>query len=150
MTIAIHAWPYMIKGRLMSGDTPIPGIEVKISDKEGTELGNTTTDRTLTIDGEEPEILVNGMRKSMLFIPSIKPDVIERIEFSSTPDVRFGKRYLNIITRRPEDGGWVMADVAGAVTTPRYFLDGVAEYTPGEERYNVLLHGKLPSRHQGI
>lgn len=99
------------------------------------------SERTLTIDGEEPQILVNGIKRSMSFISSIKPDAIERIEFSTTPDIRFGKRSLNIITRRPQEGGWVMADLTGAITTPRYFLGGVAEYTKGRNDFMFYYDG---------
>lgn len=99
------------------------------------------SERTLTIDGEEPQILVNGIKRPMSFISSINPESIEKIEFSSEPDVRFGKRYLNIITRRPPEGGWLMADVAGAVTTPRNFFSGVADYARGRNDFMLYYSG---------
>lgn len=99
------------------------------------------SERTLTIDGEEPQILVNGIKRPMSFISSINPESIEKIEFSSEPDVRFGKRYLNIITRRPPEGGWFMVDVTGAVTTPRNFFSGVAEYTRGKNDFMLYYDG---------
>ena len=99
------------------------------------------SERTITIDGEEPQILVNGIKRPMSFISSIKPDAIEKIEFSTLPDLRFGKRYLNIITRRPVEGGWVMADITGALTTPRYFFSGVAEYTRGKNDFMFYYNG---------
>ena len=99
------------------------------------------SDRTLTIDGEEPVILVNGIKRPMSFISSLNPNDIEKIEFSTLPDVRFGKCYLNITTRRQPDGGWIMADLTGAVTTPRYFLAGVAEYTRGKNDFMLYYNG---------
>lgn len=99
------------------------------------------SERTLTIDGEEPQILVNGIQRPMSFISSINPQAIEKIEFSNESDVRFGKRYLNIITRRPTVGGWLMADVAGAITTPRNFFSGVADYARGKNDFMFFYNG---------
>ncbi len=244
LAFPMQTWSYTLKGRIMDGKRYVSGIEVRVSDKEGNDLGHATTDnrggfmidkveadkivviaagegyaplslevvtgladtdlgilnlaktvdleevtvtarsllhtpgktmvyasqtdreragspfnmltilaykapqihvreseRTLTIEGEEPEILVNGVKRSMQFVASIKPDAIEKIEFSTVPDIRFGKRYLNIITRRPVEGGWLMADLTGAVTTPRYFLSGVAEYTKGKNDFMIYYNG---------
>lgn len=99
------------------------------------------SDRTLTIEGEEPVILVNGIKRSMAFITSLNPKDIEKIEFSTLPDVRFGKCYLNITTRRHTEGGWIMADISGAVTTPRYFLSGAMEYTTGKNDFLFYYNG---------
>lgn len=99
------------------------------------------SERTLTIGGEEPEILVNGIKRPMSFISSIKPDAIQKIEFSNSEDIRFGKRYLNIITSHSAEGGWLMADWTGAITTPRYFISGVAEYTKGKNDFMIFYNG---------
>lgn len=99
------------------------------------------SERTLTIDGETPQILVNGIKRPMSYISSINPDAIEKIEFSTTADVRYGKRYLNIIVRRPPEGGWVMGDVTAAVTTPRYFYSAVADYAKGKNDFMFYYTG---------
>lgn len=99
------------------------------------------SERTLTIEGETPEILVNGIRRPMAFISSINPENIEKIEFSTTSDLRFGRRYLNIITRRPPEGGWVAVDATAALTTPRYNLVGVGEYSRGKNDFMLLYNG---------
>ena len=99
------------------------------------------SERTLTIGGEVPQVLVNGIKRPMEFIYSIRPDAIERIEFSSVPDVRFGRCYINIITSRPPEGGWLMADVKGAVTTPRNFYTGVAMYSKGKNSFMLYYNG---------
>lgn len=99
------------------------------------------SERTLTIAGRGPEVLVNGIKRPMSFISSIKPDAIERIEYSSIPDIRFGKCYINIITSRPEEGGWLMADIRAAVTTPRNFFSGVAEYAKGKNSFMLYYNG---------
>lgn len=106
------------------------------------------SEKTLLLAGEEPQILVNGIKRPMSFISSIKPDAIEKIEFSTLPDIRFGKRYLNIITRRPQEGGWLMADFTGAVTTPRFFLSGVAEYTKGKNDFMLYYNGGYRHGHK--
>lgn len=235
LSAAIQSLAFTITGRVMTGKKPVPEIVVKVTDKEGNELGHSTTDnngkfslshinigtivvetkgdgyvpirlevvtgetdtdlgmlsldkvvdleevtvtasnrinapgktivyatrvekeraaspfnmltilsykapqihvreseRILTINGEEPEILINGVKRPMSFISTIKSDAIDKIEFSSMPDIRFGKRYLNIITKRSSEGGWLMADVTGSITTPRYFFRGAAEYSKGK------------------
>lgn len=99
------------------------------------------SERTLTIAGQETEVLVNDIKRPMSFISSIKPDAIEKIEFSTTPDVRFGKCYINIITSRPPEGGWLMADVKAALTTPRYFFSGVAQYSKGKNSFMLYYNG---------
>lgn len=99
------------------------------------------SEQTITIDGEDPEILVNGIKRSLSFITSLNQGNIEKIEFSNMPDARYGKRYLNIITRRNEEGGWLMADLTGAITTPRYFLNGAAEYTSGKNDFLLYYSG---------
>lgn len=99
------------------------------------------SEKTITIGGEEPVILVNGIRRSKSFVSSIKPDAIEKIEFSSEPDIRYGKRYLNIITQRLPEGGWIMADLVGSITTPRFSLNGVAEYSKGKNDFMIYYKG---------
>lgn len=99
------------------------------------------SERILTINGEEPEILINGVKRPMSFISTIKSDAIDKIEFSSMSDIRFGKRYLNIITKRSSEGGWLMADVTGGITTPRYFFRGAAEYSKGKNDFMLYYDG---------
>lgn len=99
------------------------------------------SERILTIAGEEPVVLVNGIKRSASFIASLRPDAIEKIEFSTVPDIRFGKCYINITTRPVSEGGWVMADVTAAVTTPRNFISGVAEYMRGKNAFMLYYNG---------
>lgn len=99
------------------------------------------SERILTIGGEEPVVLVNGIKRSASFIASLRPDAIEKIEFSTVPDIRFGKCYINITTTPVSEGGWVMADVTAAVTTPRNFISGVAEYVRGKNAFMLYYNG---------
>ena len=106
------------------------------------------SERILTIEGEEPQILVNGIKRDMTFISSLKPDMIDKIEFSTLPDIRYGKRYLNIITRKLPEGGWIMANLRGALTTQRYFLSAVAEYTKGSNDFMLYYDGTYRHGHK--
>lgn len=99
------------------------------------------SERTLTVEGEEPVILVNGIQRTMSYISSINPDRIEKIELSNMADPRFGKRSINIVTHRSEDGWWLMCDVTAALTTPRNFLSAVVEYSREKNEFMLYYNG---------
>ncbi|MDE6270827.1 MAG: carboxypeptidase-like regulatory domain-containing protein, partial [Muribaculaceae bacterium] len=82
--------------------------------------------RTLTIDGGAPVILINGIPSDITDVNALQPKDIERIEYSRFTPARYadkgGKGFINIILKKRTDGGQIYAWGRSAVSTA--FVDG--------------------------
>lgn len=91
------------------------------------ELSVSRTDRTVGVVGSSRTlILVNGVRRESIFINTLRPSDIVRVEVVSNPSIRYLSEditsVVNIITRRKVRGG--SGEVSQMVTVPNVRLDG--------------------------
>lgn len=82
--------------------------------------------RTLTVDGGTPVILINGVPSSIDDLNALQPKDIAKIEFSRITPARYADRgnsgFLNITLKKRNDGGQVYIWGRSAVNTA--FVDG--------------------------
>ena len=97
--------------------------------------------RTLSVDGGTPMILINGVPSSMDDVNSIQAKEIEKIEYSRITPARYadqGKRgMISITLKKRNDGGSVY--LWGRSATATAFMDGNfrASYHQGPSQFNV-------------
>lgn len=97
--------------------------------------------RTLSVDGGAPMILVNGVPSSIEDVHALQPKDIEKIEYSRITPARYadsGKNgYISITLKKRNDGGQIYAWGRSAVTTA--FVDATvrASYHQGPSRFSI-------------
>lgn len=120
---------------------PLPGLEAN------------PINRTISVDGGSPFILINGVPSSMADVNALQPKDILKIEFSRITPARYADRggngFLNITLRQRNDGGTVYLWGRSALQTA--FVDGsvrasyhqgpsqfVLSYQPSWRNYNKV------------
>ncbi len=97
--------------------------------------------RTITIDGQEPTILINGQPKALRDFMALSPERIEKVDFVLHPEPRFGRPYINIITRPIEKGGSAMVDANAALTTPKEWHQAAGSFVRDNKEFSVNYDG---------
>ncbi|MDE6286337.1 MAG: hypothetical protein K2L99_05020, partial [Muribaculaceae bacterium] len=98
-------------------------------------------ERTLSVDGGTPMILINGVPSSMADVQALQPKDIEKIEYSRFTPARYADKgttgFLNITLKKRNDGGRVYAWGRSALTTA--FVDGNvrASYHQGPSQFTL-------------
>lgn len=109
---------------------PLPGLQAN------------PINRTLSVDGGAPVILINGVPSTMDDVNALQPKDIEKIEYSRFIPARYadsGKSgYVSIILKKRNDGGQFYAWGRSAVNTA--FVDGNvrASYHQGPSQFTLL------------
>lgn len=98
--------------------------------------------RTITVDGGQPVILINGVPSSLSDFNALDPRHIERIEYSRFTPARYADKgnsgYLNITLKKRTDGGSFYAWLRDCPYTG--FLDGQinTSYHQGPSQFSLL------------
>lgn len=109
---------------------PLPGLQAN------------PINRTLSVDGGSPVILINGVPSTMDDVNALQPKDIEKIEYSRFIPARYadsGKSgYVSIILKKRNDGGQFYAWGRSAVNTA--FVDGNvrASYHQGPSQFTLM------------
>lgn len=97
--------------------------------------------RTLSVDGGTPFILINGVPSTMDDVNALQPKDIAKIEFSRITPARYADRgnsgFLNITLKQRNDGGQIYIWGRSAVNTA--FVDGNvrASYHQGPSQFTL-------------
>lgn len=95
--------------------------------------------RTLSVDGGTPMILINGVPSKMDDLRALQPKNIAKVEYSRITPARYMDRgysgFLNVVLKDREDGGQVYLWGRSAVATA--FVDGLvsASYHQGASQF---------------
>lgn len=108
---------------------PMPGLQAN------------PINRTLSVDGAAPVILINGVPSSISDVNALQPKDIEKIEFSRFTPARYadsGKSgFINIILKKRNDGGKLYAWARSAVTTAFVDANINASYHQGPSQFTL-------------
>lgn len=98
--------------------------------------------RTLTVDGGTPVILINGVPSTIDDFNALQPKDIARIEFSRMTPARYadsGKSgFLNITLKERNDGGQIYAWGRSAVNTAFVDANIRASYHQGPSQFSLI------------
>ncbi|MDE7412023.1 MAG: outer membrane beta-barrel protein, partial [Paramuribaculum sp.] len=104
-------------------------------------LESNPINRTLSVDGGTPMILINGVPSTMDDVNSLKPGDIERIEFSRFTPARYSDRgksgFINITLKKRDDGGQIYVWGRSAVTTAFVDANIRASYHQGPSQFSL-------------
>lgn len=108
---------------------PLPGLQAN------------PINRTLSVDGGTPFILINGVPSTIDDVNSLLPKDIEKIEFSRFTPARYADRgntgFINIILKKRSDGGRIYSWGRSAVTTAFVDADIRASYHQGASQFTL-------------
>lgn len=111
------------------GKLPLPGL---LADP---------INRTLSVDGGSPIILIDGVPASMDDVNALAPKNIERIEYSRITPARYADRgssgFINITLKKRDDGGDVYLWGRSAVSTAFVDANLRASYHQGPSQFTV-------------
>lgn len=97
--------------------------------------------RTLSVDGGSPMILIDGVPSSMSDVNALKPEDIEKIEFSRLTPARYADRgtsgLINISLKKRDDGGSFYGYARSAVATAFFDASIRASYHQGPSQFTV-------------
>ncbi len=97
--------------------------------------------RSLTVDGGTPVILINGVPATMDDFNALQPKDIAKIEFSRITPARYADRgntgFLNIILKKRSDGGDIYFWGRSAVTTAFVDANARASYHQGPSQFTL-------------
>lgn len=108
--------------------------------------------RTLSVDGGTPVILINGVPSSMDDVNAIKANEISKIEFTRVTPARYADRgntgLLSITLKKRDDGGQIYAWGRSAFTTG--FIDGNirASYHQGPSQFSLYYNPSWRNYHK--
>ncbi|MDE5840909.1 MAG: hypothetical protein K2H49_08315, partial [Muribaculaceae bacterium] len=97
--------------------------------------------RTMSVDGGAPMILINGVPSSMEEVNALQPKDIDKVEYSRITPARYADKgvsgLLSITLRKRNDGGQVFAWARSAVNTT--FMDAQirASYHQGASQFTL-------------
>lgn len=97
--------------------------------------------RTITVDGGNPVILINGVPSTMADVNALNPKDIAKIEYTRHTPARYADKdktgYINITLKTRQDGGSVYLWGRSAVSTA--FVDGIlsASYHQGPSQFTL-------------
>lgn len=109
---------------------PLPGLEAN------------PINRSISVDGGSPVILINGVPSSIDDVNALQPKDIEKVEYSRLTPARYsdkgGSGFLNITLKKRNDGGQIYAWGRSAVTTA--FVDAMirASYHQGPSQFTLM------------
>lgn len=98
---------------------------------------------SISIAGEAPQILINGVRKTYDDLDALKSENILKVEFVTYPDGRYGKPYLNVITVKPETGGDFMASLMAPVNSRQENHQIYTSYRRGKQELALNYNGSF-------
>ncbi|MDE6268002.1 MAG: hypothetical protein K2M04_02850 [Muribaculaceae bacterium] len=104
-------------------------------------LSANPVNRTLTVDGGSPMILINGVPSDMADVNALQPKDIEKIEYSRVTPARYADKgttgVIMITVKKRNDGGQVYAWGRSALNTA--FMDGNvrASYHQGASQWSL-------------
>lgn len=100
--------------------------------------------RTLTVDGGTPVILINGVPSSMDDVNALQPKDIAKIEFSRFVPARYADKgnsgFINITLKERSDGGEIYAWGRSAVATAFVDANVRASYHQGASQFSLYYH----------
>ncbi len=108
---------------------PLPGLDAN------------PINRSLTVDGGNPYILINGVPSTMEDVNALQPKDIAKIEFTRDTPIRYAnsgaKGFLSITLKQRTDGGQVFLWGRSALNTA--FMDGSfrASYHQGPSQFTL-------------
>ncbi|MDE6555332.1 MAG: hypothetical protein K2K55_00035, partial [Duncaniella sp.] len=109
---------------------PLPGVEAN------------PINRSLSVDGGSPVILINGVPSTMDDVNALQPKDIEKIEYSRFTPARYadsGKTgFINITLKKRNDGGQIYAWGRSAVNTAFVDAQIQASYHQGASQFSLL------------
>ena len=97
--------------------------------------------RTMSVDGGSPMILINGVPSTMADVNALQPKDIDKVEYSRITPARYADKgvsgLLNITLKKRDDGGQVYAWGRSAVNTT--FMDAQirASYHQGHSQFTL-------------
>ena len=98
-------------------------------------------ERTLSVDGGTPMILINGVPSSIADVRALQPKDIEKIEFSRFTPARYADKgttgFLNITLKKRNDGGAIYAWGRSALTTAFMDANVRASYHQGPSQFTL-------------
>lgn len=98
--------------------------------------------RSLTVDGGTPMILINGVPSTIDDVNSLRPNDIERIEYSRMTPARYADRgvngFINIMLKKRTDGGQIFAWGRSAVTTAFVDANISGSYHQGPSQFSLF------------
>lgn len=97
--------------------------------------------RTISVDGGTPVILINGVPSSVNDINALQPKDIEKIEYSRITPARYADKgnngFLNITLKQRTDGGQFYAWGRSAVNTAFVDANVRASYHQGPSQFTI-------------
>lgn len=97
--------------------------------------------RSLSVDGGTPMILINGIPSSMDDVNALQPKDIEKIEFSRITPARYADRgttgLISITLKQRKDGGQIYGWGRSAVTTTFVDANIHASYHQGPSQFSL-------------
>lgn len=97
--------------------------------------------RTISVDGGSPVILINGVPSTMADVNALQPKDIEKIEYSRSTPARYldsnHSGFINITLKKRSDGGQIYAWGRSAVTTAFMDANLSASYHQGSSRFTL-------------
>ncbi len=108
---------------------PFPGLEAN------------PINRTLSIDGGAPYILINGVPATMDDVNALQPKEIEKIEYSRLTPARYADKgnsgFISIILKKRNDGGSINAWGRSAIMTAFVDANIQASYHQGPSQFTL-------------
>ena len=100
--------------------------------------------RTLSVDGGTPMILINGVPSTIDDVNALQPKNIAKIEFSRVTPARYADKgksgFINITLKERTDGGQVYAWGRSAVNTAFVDANISASYHQGPSQFTLYYH----------
>lgn len=98
--------------------------------------------RSISVDGGSPIILINGVPSSMDDVNALQPKDIEKVEYSRFTPARYADSgssgYINITLKKRNDGGQIYAWGRSALTTTFVDANIRASYHQGASQFTLL------------
>lgn len=97
----------------------------------------------ISIGGQSPQILINGVKRSLSEFRALAPSDILKIEYITYTDMRYKAPYINIVTVRPPTGGVFMGNLTAPVTTRQENHQIYSAYRRGRHEIAVNYNGSV-------
>lgn len=98
--------------------------------------------RSVSVDNKTPVFKINGKPTDINHVLSVSPDNVLRVEYHDNPDIRYGNcQIINFILKPRDDGGYVIANYLGAVTTGSINADVGVNYHYKKSEFEVNYSG---------
>lgn len=118
-------------------------------------LAGLTTDpvfRTISVLGDQPTILIDGVPSTQQDLLQLRPGNIEKIEYSILPPARYangnGKGFISITLKKRNDGGQVDIWARGALNTVMDDASISASYHQGPSNFTLSVSPSWRNYHK--